>query len=283
MSSPETSLFHLDTVHAENPSGANVLCLPGLFAGSWVFDDLLPLIAERGHSASSVSFRGHPPLPPMPTIGQQTVGDYLNDADAAARSLDRPIVIGHSMGGLVALLLAARGLARAAVLLSPAPSRGISVLSPAILARMLRYLPALLLSRAYLPIAADLDALVLNMVPTEQRAALRDRFVPDSGRASREMALGIYAVRPSEVPVPTLVVGADQDRFIPLNVSRRMAQKYGAQFYVAKGHGHFLLAEPGWEKEAQVILDWIDTTGENRSSAEWINPATIHHSPSRLP
>jgi pimeloyl-ACP methyl ester carboxylesterase len=283
MSSPESSLFHLDTVHAENPSGANVLCLPGLFAGSWVFDDLLPLIAARGHSASSMAFRGHPPLPPMTSIGRQSIGDYLTDASAAARALDRPIVIGHSMGGLVALLLAARGLARAAILLSPAPARGINVLSPAILVRMVRYLPALLFSRAYLPIAADLDALVLNMVPAEQRAILRDRFIPDSGRASREMALGVHAVHPSDVRVPLFVVGADHDRFIPLDVSRRMARKYGAQLYVAEGHGHFLLAEPGWQKEAQVILDWIDSIEENRSSAEGISPATIHRSSSRFP
>jgi pimeloyl-ACP methyl ester carboxylesterase len=223
-----------------------------------VFDELLPLIASRGHSASAISFRGHPPLPPMSDIGRQRVGDYCMDASAAARELDRPIVIGHSMGGLIALLLAAQDLVRAAVLLSPAPSRGISVLSPPILARMARYLPALLFSRAYLPIAADLDALVLNAVPPDQRAAVRARFVADSGRASREMALGVYAVEPRAVRVPMLVVGGDSDRFIPLDVSRRMAQKYGAQLYVAKGHGHLFFGEPGWQTEAMVMLDWID-------------------------
>jgi pimeloyl-ACP methyl ester carboxylesterase len=83
--------------------------------------------------------------------------------------------------------------------------------------------------------------------------------------------------------VPLFVVGADHDRFIPLDVSRQMARKYGAQLYVAEGHGHFLLAEPGWQKEAQVILDWIDSIEENRSSAEGISPATIHRSSSRFP
>lgn len=222
-------------------------------------------------------------MPPMREIGRQTIGDYFSDASAAARSLERPIVIGHSMGGLVALLLAANGLARAAVLLSPAPTRGINVLSPAILARMARYLPALLFSRAYLPTAADLDALVLNMVPPEQRAGLRHRFVADSGRASRQLALGVYAVQPSAVRVPILVVGADHDRFIPLEVSRRMAQKYNATLHVAKGHGHFLLGEPGWKSEAQVILDWIDATEENPSRADGISAATTHPSSPGFP
>jgi pimeloyl-ACP methyl ester carboxylesterase len=278
MTSPVAPAFHLDTIRADHPSGPNVLCIHGLFAGSWVFEGLLPLVAARGHNASAISFRGHPPLPPMRDIGAQTMGDFYADAAAAALTLGRPIVIGHSMGGLVALLLAANGLARAAVLMSPAPSRGIPAVSVAIVTRMARYLPALLFSRPYLPIAEHFDALVLNMIPPEQRAAQRARFTPDSGRASRDIALGVHAVSPEQVRVPMLVVGAEHDRFIPLDTSRRMARKYGAQLHVAKGHGHFLLAEPGWQSEAEIILDWIDALEENPSPSARIHSPTIHRS-----
>ena len=270
--------YHLDTVNAASPTGANVLCLPGLFAGSWAFASLMPLIAERGHPASALSFRGHPPLPPLRDIGRTSLGDYRDDASTAARALDRPILIGHSMGGLVALMLLADGLARAAILMSPAPSRGISVLGPAILARMARYLPALLFSRAYLPTDADLDALVLNRVPADQRAAVRNRFVPDSGRVSREIALGVHRILPEAVRAPLLIVGADDDRFIPLGVSRRMANKYGATLHVAVNHGHFLLAEPGWQSEAEIMLDWMKALPkeENGSTSRGVSPATTH-------
>jgi len=270
--------FHLDTIRSGNPTGANVLCIHGLFAGSWVFEELLPLLAERGHNASAISLRGHPPLPPMRDIGKQTIRDFYTDAAEAARTLDRPIVIGHSMGGLVALMLAANGFARAAVLISPAPSRGIPALSVAIVKRMARYLPALLFSRPYLPIDEHFDALVLNVIPAEQRAAQRARFTPDSGRASRDIALGVHAISPEQVRVPMLVVAAELDRFIPCDTSRRMAQKYGAQLHVASGHGHFLFAEPGWRKEAAVILDWIDALEENASPFGRISSATINRS-----
>lgn len=250
--------LHLDSVTVVHPTGVPVLCLHGLFAGSWVFDGLLPLIAERGYPASALSFRGHPPNAPLSTIGRQSVSDFCEDASIAARALDRPIVIGHSMGGLVALLLASRNLVRAAVLISSAPPRGISVLSPPILARMAQYLPALLFSRAFVPSDTHLDALVLNQVPENERETLRRRFIPDSGRASREIALGAFEVPPRLVRTPLLVVGADKDRFIPLDVTRRIAQRYNAPLHVARDHGHFMLAEPGWQAEAKVILDWID-------------------------
>ena len=250
--------YHLDTSAVANATGVPVLCLPGLFAGSWTFERLLPLIARRGYPAYAMSYRGHPPLAPMRSIGSQSLMDFARDASAAAQSLDRPIVIGHSLGGLVALLLAGRNLVRAAVLVSPAPPRGISVLSPPILLRMTSYLPAMLLSRAFLPSNAHLDALVLNRVPEADRAAIRDRFVADSGRAARQISLGVYKVPTRAVRAPMLVVGSEDDRFIPLGVARRVAHKYGAAFHVARAHGHFLFSEPEWEAEAAHILDWID-------------------------
>jgi pimeloyl-ACP methyl ester carboxylesterase len=180
-------------------------------------------------------------------------------------------------------MLAANGCARAAVLMSPAPTRGIPALSVAIATRMARYLPALLFSRPYLPIDEHFDTLTLNMVPAAQRAAVRARFTPDSGRASRDIALGVHAIPPEQVRVPLFVVGAEYDRFIPLGTSRRMATKYGAQLHVAKGHGHFLLAEPGWQSEAKVILDWIDALEENPSPTGRIDRETIHRSSPGLP
>jgi non-heme chloroperoxidase len=251
--------LRLDAVDVAKPRGAPVLCLHGLFAGSWVYERVLPLIAERGHPAAALSFRGHPPSDPILAIGRTSITAYCHDAFEAARELERPIVIGHSLGGLVAMMLASRNLVRAAVLVSSAPPRGIPVFSRGLLLRMVRYLPALLLSRPFVPTAAHLDALVLNRVPERERAALRERFVPDSGRAARQAALGVYDVPVRSIRAPLLVVGAEYDRFVPLGVARSLARRYDAPLRVARGHGHFLFAEPGWETEVGAILDWIDT------------------------
>jgi non-heme chloroperoxidase len=253
-----TSQTHLDTIDVAAPTRAPVLCLHGLFAGAWVFERFLPLLAARGHPASSLSFRGHPPASPTPDIGHISISRYLDDAIEAVRSLDRPIVVGHSLGGLVALMLAARDLVRAAVLVSPAPPRGITVLSGPLLMRMWRYVPEMLGSRPFLPTADDLDALVLNQVDESARGAIRARLVPDSGRAARQAALGVFAVPAEAVRVPLFVVASEHDRFIPPGVGARVAARYGAPLHLARGHGHFLFGEPGWEEHAATMLDWID-------------------------
>ena len=257
MTSRQIGSLHLETVDAPGGRGAPVLCLHGLFAGAWVYDALLPLIAARGHPAHALSFRGHPPAAPDDAMGRHSIAAYAYDASEAARTMDRPIVIGHSLGGLVAQMLLSRNLARAAVLVASAPPRGITVLGAQLLLRMPRYLPALALNRPFRPTDADLDALVLNRVPLAERPAIRQRLVADSGRAARQAAIGVVAVPEESVRNPLLVMHGDADRFIGAGVGRRLANRYGAPFHLAKGHGHWLLGEPGWEAQADVLLDWI--------------------------
>jgi non-heme chloroperoxidase len=249
---------HVDSIVPPEATGANVLCLHGLFAGSWVYDRMLPMLAERGYPAYAVSYRGHTPNPPLPGIGRVSVADYATDAASVARTLERPILIGHSLGGLVALLLAGRNLARAAILVSPAPPRGITVFTPELFVRTLRQLPSLLFSRPLVPNAADTNALVLNRVPVEQRAALLERFTPDSGRAARQAALGVYHVPPRAVRTPMLVVAGEHDRFIPPRVGAKVAARYNAQFRIAPDRGHFFFAEPGLDHELGEMINWID-------------------------
>lgn len=250
--------FHLDSVLPAGADGTPVLCLHGLHAGAWAFEHLLPLIAARGHPAYAVSYRGHVPNPPLEDIGRQPVRAFVDDAAAAVRRIGRPIVIGHSMGGLIALLLAARGLVHAAVLVSAAPPRWIPALTPTLLARMPRYLASMVLSRPFMMSDRDIDELALNHVPAADRAGVRARFTPDSGRAVREMALGVHDVPASAVAVPLFVMGASDDRFIPPSVAERIAAKFAAPLHVAADHGHFMFGEPGWEAQAGVMLDWID-------------------------
>lgn len=238
----------------------NVLCLHGLFAAGWVFDDFLTRAATRGYAGAALSFRGHAPSAPVEHLGGVTMAEYVADGTAAAATLDRPIVVGHSLGGLVALMLAKAGLVRAAVLVAPAPPRWISVLSPELVVRMGRYLPALLLSRPFLPRPEDLDALTLNAVPEPTRSTLRARLVPDSGRAARDAALGVHAIPAGSIEVPMLFVSGDHDRFIPLGVTTRVAKRFNAPLHVARGHAHFLFGEPEWEPHADVMLDWMDAT-----------------------
>src|SRR6476660_1542485 len=54
------------------------------------------------------------------------IGEIADYEEAIIRRLKRkPVIIGHSFGGLLTMILAGRGLAAASVAISPAPFRGV--------------------------------------------------------------------------------------------------------------------------------------------------------------
>lgn len=244
-----------------------ILFIHGYLAAAWIYESYLSFFAARGFAGFAVNLRGRAgsALPSGASLGRVSVGDFVEDGRKVARWLTerfgKPIVFGHSMGGLVAQKLAEEEMARALVLLSPAPPRGISVLSGPLLRRQWRYLPALLRSKPVSPRFRDVRDLVLNRVPPADQQAAFSRLVPDSGRAGREMSMGSVAVDAGRIRdngCPVLVVTSDDDRFVPSRVAQRVAERYHAPVFMARGHGHLLLYEPGWNEGATFIADWLE-------------------------
>lgn len=255
----ETTRIDDLTVQQARPANAThrpVLLVHGYFATAAVFRDWLPFFAGRGIPAYAVNLRGRAGSRPGVDLGKASIHDFVQDVETVVRQLDQPIVVGHSMGGLLAQCIAERGLAHAVALVAPAPPRGISVLSPPLVLRQLKYLPAILGSRIVHPTTRDLTALVLNHVPAEQRPSVLRELVPDSGRAGRDMSITGVRVDARNVRCPVLVVAASDDHFIPPAVARRVAHRYGAPIQSMLGHGHMLVLEPGWEAVADLVARW---------------------------
>jgi pimeloyl-ACP methyl ester carboxylesterase len=238
-------------------SGAPLLFIHGLFAAAWMFERWMAYFAERGRAVYALDLRGHGSSAPVGNLGQLSLCDYVDDALRATRALGSVIVVGHSMGGLIAQKLAELGGVSAAVLVSPAPPRGIPLVSLRLVVRQAKYLPALLRSREICVGRADADAIIMNAVPPDERPALFARFQPDSGRAGREIMLGALSVDQRCVRCPVFVLAGDDDRFVPPRVARRVAAKYGAALRVVAGGAHLTMQEPGWRGAAAEIDRWL--------------------------
>src|SRR5690242_1882735 len=192
---------------AGHPAGGRaVLFLHGYFADATVFSDWLAFFSARGFAPVALNLRGRAGSRPDTDIGSVSIDDYVEDAALAARALGRPFVVGHSMGGLIAQRLAELDLVESAALIAPAPPRGITVMTWQLAIRQLKYLPAILASRAVRPSREDVRALVMNRVPTDEQDELIDRLVPDSGRAGRELSLTGVPVEASRVRCPLLII-----------------------------------------------------------------------------
>lgn len=243
--------------HPRHATGAPVLLVHGMFANAAIFADWLPFLSERGHPAYAVDLRGHRGSRPGTDLGSASIEDYADDVSTVARSIGAPAIVGHSMGGLVAQKVAERGEVPAAVLICPAPPRGITVMTPRLVMKQARYLPAILRRKTLVPNREDLRDLTMNRVPRERQDALLDMLGPDSGHAGWQMSITGVPVDARKIRCPLLVITADADRFIPARVARRIAQRYRAPLQTMLGHGHMVTVEPGWQVLADLVARWL--------------------------
>ena len=250
------------TVAVERPSAPRakppVLLIHGMFAGAWMWEPYQSLLASHGYESHALNLRGHHGSRPVPDIGKTSIAAYVDDALEVARALGSPIVIGHSMGGLIAQKVAEQGACRALVLIGSAPPRWIPALSGLLLRHLVKYLRELFLMQALLPGRDAADALMFNRTPRSQADDEYDRFVPESGRAGLELAFGAHAVHAPRITAPILVVTGREDHFVVPRVARAIARKYRAELREYDSFAHHIINEPGWEAPAAEIVEWID-------------------------
>jgi len=247
-----------------------VLMIHGAFAGGWCFADFAGALGARGWTchAPDLRFHGGPAPRPDPRLAATSIADYTRDMAAFAEGLDeKPVLVGHSMGGLIAQQLAAKGLARGLLLLASCAPWGILPTSEEERAVATGLMAAgAFWTQALQPVfeAAAKDSLA-SLDPASQRRVF-DKLGPESGRALFELFLWMFdgqrttAVAAERVTCPVLVVSGSHDKVVPAETQRRIAQLYGssAVFREVQGHGHFLLLEEGWEQLAQLCADWMD-------------------------
>jgi pimeloyl-ACP methyl ester carboxylesterase len=250
------------TVAVEVPTSPSpkppVLLLHGMFGGAWYWEKYQALLARSGYASHAINLRGHHGSRPVPDIGKISLGDYVADALEVARALGRPIVIGHSMGGLLAQKVAEAGACRAAVLLASAPPRWIPPVSWLLLRKQVKYTRQLLLFEPLLPHRRDTDVIMFNRTPLADRDAFFQRLVPESGRAGFELTFGVVGVHAPRVTVPMLVAAGRDDHFVVPRVARALARKYNAPLRLYATFAHHIMAEPGWEQPASEIVQWMD-------------------------
>jgi alpha-beta hydrolase superfamily lysophospholipase len=254
----------LDVSLPARASRPPVLMVHGIMGGAWYFAKWLQFFGARGHPAYALNLRGHHGSRPIENFGHVSVMDYVTDVrDAAAGIREKHpgaqlILVGHSMGGLVAQKAAESISPGAAILLSSVPPRGIPLLSWPLFRRELKHVSAMLTSRAITVNPRDAADLFLNRVDPTEVASFLPLWAPASGRVGREVTFGRIAVDAKRVTCPVLVVAGGDDVAIPPRIQRKVARKYGAPFRLYEGNAHFLIWEAGWDRIASDAAAWLD-------------------------
>ena len=255
---------------AENRMAKDIVMVHGANEGGWCFDKFKRVFEQLGWTCHAPDLIGHGS--DATDAKTRLVGIGMPDYLAQLRTLLKtfaapPVLIGHSMGGILVQQLAAEGLARALILVAPAPRSGIL---PATDSEKQLGQDMMSLGPFWnTVINPDFDlakGLTLNRVPEAEQRIVFDKFGPESGLAFFQMFFWMFdksnatAVDTNKVRCPVLCLIGKDDKIVSPATARATASSYhGSIFWELDGHGHMLMLvlEPGAEDIARRIAAWI--------------------------
>lgn len=272
----------LDDITRINESGRQpVVLVHGLWllAGSWSRWE--QYLDHRGYSALSLDWPGDPQsvaearANPEKLAGTdiQQVADHIEDA--IGRLNRRPAVIGHSVGGLLAQMIAGRGNSAATVAMDPAPFKGIRGLPRSVVKASWPVLRSPANRRKAVTLTFDQFTYgFANAVPVEEATALYEEFhVAAPGRPLFQVAFGngpfSNATRVdtrAENRGPLLIISGGSDHTVPPSLARAAYKKQSknlasTQIVEIEKAGHSLVIDHRWEEVAAATVDFLELSG----------------------
>ncbi|MDW8445482.1 MAG: alpha/beta hydrolase [Acetobacteraceae bacterium] len=240
-----------------------LLFLHGASAAAWVWaEHLMPELAEAGWRCAALSFRGHGGSRGRALLHGYGLLDYLLDARAALASLDGPaIVVGHSLGGLVAQMLIGDPRLRGLVLMAPVPPEGLAAAS----LKLAVSDPDLWREVARMPWAEAAEtppqrlrrALFSEALPDARAWSLLQRFQSESLRAVAEAQWPRPVASAHLLRLPALVLSSGRDPLMPADALARTAWFHGADHVVVDTVAHAMMLDHAWGDVVRALAAWL--------------------------
>lgn len=234
-----------------------IVMIHGMWSRGGCWRGLAGHFVDRGYRVLTPDLPYHdvaPDVPPPEALGSASLLDYADALEQEIRAFDsKAVLVGHSMGGLLAQILAARGLGSKLVCLAPALSAGMFPMhldpTRVFLTTMLR--PGFW-RKPHKPSWKTARRHVFNGMPDAEARAEFERYVWESGRALFELAFWYLdrrraaAVDRRAIASPALVMIGREDRITPIAWARAAARGFDgrARYEEIPGIGHWLLGEP---------------------------------------
>lgn len=251
-----------------------LLFVHGSFCGAWVWaEHFLPFFADAGWRCLAVSVRGHGKSDGRRELDSFGIADFVADVAEAAAELDGPpVVIGHSMGGIIAQRFVQAHKAAGLALLAPASLAG---LGGSLMAMSLGR-PSLLRALSRVQTGGmeteDFDAIRRSLFSQNFPFDVALRYMPlfqrESLRANMELMAPQWLALMARPRLPVLVIGGRSDAFVPSPDVRATAMLWGAETHILDDVPHAMMLDTSWRVPAGILVDWLGRQFDRGAGAD---------------
>lgn len=250
-------IFVLKNTPKEVKHSTSLVLVHGSWGASWMWEMYIEYLGEQGWETYALDLRGHGKS--GGTVAGATMEDYVADVHAAIidNGIRSPIIIGHSMGGLVVLMYGASYGAKAVVSIDPSTSKEVQNKEEK------KTYP-----EEYTPIDAGMPTDPMEVMEAfpdlspEILMSMKDMLGMESGVARSERKMGISVPKDKLSSVPVLFVGGELGKSVPFGIgiatTAKMANYYEKELLEIKGATHPGILVGRHAKDAvQSIESWL--------------------------
>jgi pimeloyl-ACP methyl ester carboxylesterase len=241
----------------------------------------MQFFAERGYKSLNPDWPGDGATVEDSRANTELIANHgiTEITDSYAKVIEslpsKPILIGHSFGGLIVQILLGRGLASAAIAIDPAPMKGVWQLP---LSALKASFPVLdnpfNLNKAVSLTYKQFRYAFTNAVPEEEAKELYERCtVPSPARPLFQAAFATLnpnaqnkVMTHNATRGPLLITAGEEDHTVPPVISEATWKKYKKSPAITelksfKNRGHSLTIDHGWKEIAEYSLQWLNEKG----------------------
>lgn len=246
-----------------------VVLVAGTYCYPEVWDDMKSELMQRGYEVHAPALRYHdlPLLEGALAMSETSLLDYTADFVELINTLEHPpIVVGWSMGGLIAQLIAQQVEHAGVMLLSPAPAAGMFAMYPSMLKTFQHHFSRWGFWRK--PLMPEWETFFWSTGHLQDDAYMRKVFIKlkaESGRAYFEMGLWFLdkkrasKVSPERITGPVLVISGHDDRIVRAAIGRRTAVRFkNSEFVELPNQDHMLPAGTGLPRVMAEFDRWVE-------------------------
>ncbi len=228
-----------------------IVFVHGVCHGAWCWEEnFIPYFKELGYDCIALNLPGHEKPGSTQRISY-SLNDYVQALHQVVEKLDKPpIIIGHSMGGMILQRFLKKGSCKKAILLSAVPPSGALMASLRVIVNHLGTLPYLF-TGDLLGVFRKYPLLMFNDIK------IANRFSPYMCAESFLAFIGLVVPVFHKITTPLFVVGGSEDQLITVQEFSQTAKHYGAELAIIEGGSHDLMLDADFQKTANVIQEWI--------------------------